>query len=416
MDVEAYRQGEPSALAEVVDRCGPWVWALARRGFVCEDALALGAERTSIRVLGAPNADVALDLTVGVLASALTPERRAEAEALHGVEQQILDEARLELFRAGERAGRLVSLAEPEALEAVPAEVEDLDALTAVDERPALAVLPLEAETLAALGAGRETTESVLQALDERGQEVVELRFRQGRSEAETAQALDCGAAAVSAHASRIRRRVARRLHVAFGRPVGPAESEAFVADHADQLRPPAVTWDRLRRDVLTRTFRTEPASYGRRLAWGLGAVAVAGLAWTAMFLGWLPSPEDDRFPTPRVEIRCNPACLPGAQGHIAVLAPRDASRFAIALREPEGSVRALLVAPHGGTLRLPLGAQVRTLTVPYPVRIPSNLSPQSEVVAVFAEKPLSKTEVLAFAAGTASRPGVLTATAAVGR
>ncbi|MEL6183198.1 MAG: hypothetical protein AAFU79_01145 [Myxococcota bacterium] len=414
MDVEAYRRGDPSALAEVVDRCGPWVWALARRGFVCEDALVLGADRTSIRVLGAPTPDVAAELTIRVLSAALIPEKRASAHGPDLVDQQILDEARLELFRAGERAGRLVSLAEPEALEAVPAEVEDLDALMAVNERPALAVLPLDERTMARLESGREVTEGVLAALEERDREVVQRRFREGQTEAEVAVALDCGTAAVAAHSSRIRRRLARRLHALFGRAVGPAECDAFLAGQAHALVPPPSTWDRVRREILTRTFREEPAPYHRRLVWGLGALGLAGLLWGAMFLGWLPSPDDDLYPTPQVELRCSPACLPGSLAHAAVLAPRDATRFAIALREPDGEVRPLLVAPHGGTLRLPLGAQVRALVVPHPVRIPSRLKPGTEAIAVFSEDPLSKSEVLDFAAGAASEAGVLTATTSV--
>lgn len=89
MDLDAYREGEPEALAEVVDRAGPWVWALARRGFTCVDAITLGAERAPIWVLGASTPDEAAALTERVLTAALAPQRRAAARDRAEVDAQV---------------------------------------------------------------------------------------------------------------------------------------------------------------------------------------------------------------------------------------------------------------------------------------------------------------------------------------
>lgn len=414
MDLEAFKRGDPNTLEEVVDRAGPWVYTLARRGFVCFDALTIGAERTRIRVLGAATPDVAAALTERVLAAALTPARRAEASGPESVDQAILEEARVELFRAADRAGRLVGLSDPAARASVPPEVEDLDVMLTTNRRPVGAGLPLTERLERRITTGEAVASRYLEDLDERSRRIVELRFVQGLPAEEVAKQLDCGKVAVEAHEGRIRRQARFRIRAALDDPrTGSAEVDALLAGRPRDVAPAPVTWERIRRGVLRRTFRKEPSPYPRRLAWALAVLAVGMTGWVLMLTGVLPSFADDPFPTPRVELRCNPACVPGATAHVAVLAPRKATRFAVALRRPGGEVEPLLVAPDGGTLRLPFGARARTLPAPYPVRLPSDLEPGAAAVAVFSETPLSSSEVLDLAAGRTARAETLTATTA---
>lgn len=415
VDVEAFKAGEPEALAAVVDRCGPWVWALARRGFVCEETIAIGSERASIRVLGAPSPDIAEETTVHVLTTALVPDAREGLEDETAVDSHILEVARTELFRAAERAGRLLSLSDPAVLAEVPAEVEDLDTLMAVQERPSLAVLPLESEEQAGVARVLALRDAFIATLDERSRSLVEARFEGAASQAELARRFDCGTAAVSARERRVRRTLQRTLQNSFQRKFGPREAEVVLSGRMDALLPPTPTWEHIRRSVLTRTFRKEPASYGRRLAWGLLALGLGFGGWFALYMGYLPSVEDDVYPTPSLRVVCSPVCVGGARAQVAVLAPRDARRFGVALRSPDGKVEPLLVAPDGGSLRLPVGAQTRSLVVPHDVRLPDLLMEGTAAIAVFSEDKLRSRELLELAAGQRALPGVMTTTVAVG-
>ena len=416
MDLAAYQRGEPEALAEFVDRCGGWVWALARRGFVCEDTLTLGAERTSIRVLGAPNPSVAFDLTVRVLSLACQPRERREAESMLKIEQRVLDIARTELFRAAERAARLISLAEHEDQSAVPAEVEDLDELLAVNERPTLKVLPLTSPESLRLEAGEHAATEALAELDARSKALVQLRFIVGLERLAIAQRFDCGSAAIAAHEDRIRRKIRHHIRMTLKESkVGDADLDAFLSKTPHRLLPPQVTWDRLRREVLTRTLREDPRPYWRRALWGLTAATVAAFAWLAMLVGWLPNPNDDYVPEPRIELRCEPACLPGAKAVVAVQAPPKTHRFAVVIRPSRNEeLRPWLVAPNQGSLRLPYGARQRLRPTHIPLRIPMDATQDGEVIVVFSEHPLTATEVLEYASGQADDLEVTTATTAV--
>jgi hypothetical protein len=115
----------------------------------------------------------------------------------------------------------------------------------------------------------------------------------------------------------------------------------------------------------------------------------------------------------PRVELRCRPACLPGAEAYVAVRGPPGARRFGVVLLRPDGQAETLLTAPEGGTLRLPPEARSRLLPAPHPVRLPGDLPRGSTAVAVFSDAPLSEAALLEHAAGRARPAGVRTATVA---
>ncbi|MBX2812877.1 MAG: hypothetical protein KTR25_13760 [Myxococcales bacterium] len=412
MDLALYRQGEPEALADVIDRYGPMVWALARRGFVCEDAITLGAERTTIRVLGAPSAQVAAQLTERILTNVLQPDQRALAEDEESIERYVLELTRIELFRAGERAARLISLNELEDQQSVPAEIEDLDALLYLGQRPALKALPLEDSERLHIEEGEQITKRFVLSLDPRSQSMVHLRFVVGLDRTAVAKRLDFGITAVALLEDRLRRRIRQQLRTTLNNPyLGNADIDAFLGKTPYRLLPSPVTWDRLSQRVRLRTHREPPASYARRLAWGLGTLAMAAFGGTAIWLGWLPSSDHHNLLPPQIHLRCAPACLPGAEGHLGIRGSQDARRFAVVLRSPNGIVRPLLVAPDGGSLRLPFGARSRMVPVPHPIRLPPDTEPGTEAIVVFSEDKLTEKEVFDVASGIASFPYV-TATA----
>ncbi len=400
----------------MVDRCGPSVWALARRGFLCTDAIALGAERGPLRVLGT-HPDEAARETEHVLAKSMTPNARAQLGSWAQIERAVLEQARYDLFRAAERAGRLVSVHDADARKQVPPEVEDLDArLSAGGElsEDLIVGLPLGDSERRRHEAGRTATAAFLEQLDPRSRALVQLRFVEGQSVEAVASTFDCGRAAVIAHEGRLRRQLRHGLRVALSDPrVQDAEVDAFLAGREAELEPPTPTWERIRRGVLTRTFREEPPSFSRRLAWGLGAAGLGLAGWLAMVGGLLPSPADDVRLGPKARLACQPACLPGAEATARVRGGRGSTRFAIFLDVGELDPQPLLTAPDGGTLRLPLGARVRELAVPHRLRLPADLPDDAKIIAVFSESRLSAGRALDAARGVAAS-GVETATAAL--
>lgn len=418
VDLEAYKSGERDALADAFTRCAPWVWALARRGFVCEDALTLGSERTLIRVLGTPSSQTAADLTESILAQSMRPEHRQAASAWEDVEQTVLDIARLELFRSGERNARLVSLNRPEAQLNVPTEVEDLDALLQLKQRPSLKGLPLTESQRHAIETGETETRDAVAQLDDRGRELVQRRFIDGQDLSAVANHFDCGTAAIALHEDRIRRRVRQRLRAALNTPtLGDADVDAFLGQTPSQLLPPGITWTRVRKRVLNRVHQTEPSPYRTRLAWGLGMMMIAAGAWAAMALGLLPSPDRDPLQSAQVVVRCSPACMPGAESTVAIQAPEGAKRFVVLLSATTTSAPSVIpfLSTSGGTsLRLPFGAQQRLLSVPTLVRIPPHLNEPTRAIALFSEQPFSTAQAIEHVLGHRRLPGIETATTSV--
>jgi len=390
------------ALGAAVERCQDLVWALARRGFVIHE------DDLTQYLHGIEDHDVAEHVVVRTLAQLIAPAERAKITDDAALEPRALEIARARLVAYATRSGRITSLATASAAAQRPEEVEDLDAMIVSGGRPSDAEVPHDAEQAAWLAAATEACRRAVARADDRTQTLIELRFQQGQSLEAVAAHFTCGQAAVAAHESRVRRQLSRALkHAQPEHPAGHATLDAILAGAAFTARPPAITRARIRRDTLRRTFQEEPPPFGRRLAWGLGAAAIAAVAWGLMFFGVLPHPDDDPAPPPAVEVTCAGGCAAGHPVTLSVRAPEDAARVAFfAAGEPP---RPLLVTPSGGTLRLPLGARGHLVPVPYPAVWPEGGA--DAVIAVFTGGPVEAETLTAVAAGLATAPGVSTAT-----
>lgn len=405
MQPEAFQRGDMPALEAAVEACQDLVWVLARRGFITQ------RDGLTFWVHGLSDHDAAEDATVHLIADLIGPTQRSKIDGEPALLQAAMQHARQAFWQRAERAGRITTLKDGNDRALVPAEVEDIDALINHGQLPSAEPAAPDAQAEDWMRAAKQACLAQIQAADTRTQELVERRFRQGQSPADVAAYFTCGAAAVSAHESRVRRQLSRALgrDVPQG-PRGAATIDAVLSDAPWSPAPPAITRARLRRDVLRRTFQDEPQPYGARLAWGLGAAAIAAIAWGLMFFGVLPGPGDDTYPTPSIEARCDGPCAPGQQMNVWVLAPKDAHRVAVALRSPDAPEQMLITSPSGGSIRLPFGSSVKLAPISYPAQLSTPLAAGAEVVAVFSQDQLTSAEIKSVLSGQASLPGTLIA------
>ena len=402
---EAFQRGDMPALEAAVEACQDLVWVLARRGFITQ------RDGLTFWVHGLPDHDAAEHAAVHLIADLIGPTQRSKIDGEPALLQAAMQQVRQAFWQRAERAGRITTLKDGSDRALVPADVQDIDALISSGELPSAEPAAPDAQAEAWMQSAKQCCAAQAQGSDTRTQELIERRFRQGQSPAEVAAYFTCGAAAVSAHESRVRRQLSRALarDVPQG-PRGPATIDAVLSDAPWSPTPPAITRARLRRDVLRRTFQDEPKPYGARLAWGLGAAAIAAIAWGLMFFGVLPGPADDTYPTPSVEARCDGPCTAGQPMKVWVLAPKDAHRVAVALRSPDAPEQMLITSPSGGSIRLPFGSNVKLAPIAYPAQLSSPLADGAELVAIFSQDELTDAELKGVLSGQASLPGTLIA------
>lgn len=412
VELSAFHRGEPEALAEAVESSFDPVWFLARQGFTCVE------NGITIYVRAADDLDVAEADTRVALAAALTPSARQEVTDLEDWTIHLLTHARRVLLERAVRAGRTTSLLNPEEAEQVPSEAENLDRLIEADVRPARREPTISPELEELLRVGQTEADALKKGLGHDLARLVEERFVNGLTRQACARVFDCGPATIATRESRIRRRLLARLKSHGDAALARAKEatlDALISGRGGGLVPPAITRERIRQTVLTRTFRTDARPYGQRLAWGLATAAVASIGWMAMFFGWLPGPDDDRRPVPRVRVTCPQGCLPGRPVTVALQAPEFGRTVGVGLVDHRGVVSMLLDGPYGGSVRLPFGARAKLVEAGQTL-IPDrqfDLS-RATVVAVFADRQLDPHTLETAVALDALPDRIATATAAL--
>ena len=393
------------ALADAVDRCLDPVWRLASTGFTTT------VKSLPSYVAGVNDPDEAVALTRTIIAAVLVPERRKAIDAEPHLLAAALTEARQHLLDRAADNGRVVSIAAEHEANQVPEGTPDIDAVIEQDRTPADPPAhhfrrDSDTETLNAC-------QTTLELLDDRSQQLLELRWREGKTAREVATVFTCGPAAVSAHERRVRRKVRRALIKKFpARNFGAASVDRLLSEHIGRASLPAITRERLRSDILKRTFQSEPAPYRVRLGWGIAAAAVAFGLWLLMFFRVLPYYDDDVYPSPTVEVNCEGACTPGNEARIGVLAPSDARFVALFISDASGTSRPWLTAPGGGVLSLPFGARERVVPLPYAATWPADIAGEAGVTAIFTGDRVSPKTLSEIGAG--DRGGVMTSSTTV--
>lgn len=365
------------------------VWHLARQGFTCvQDGI-------TVYVRASDNLDAAETDTRAALVAALTPDARRAVTDPEDWTIHLLTHARRVLLARAVRAARTLSLLNPEEIAQIPREAEDLDRLIEADVRPAPRQPTVDPEIEHRLKLGLEQVAALKPHLSRKLADLLEERFVNGRTRAECAEVFDCGTAAIATRESKIRRRLASRLRARRDPGLARARAatlDALLSGRGPALAPPRITRERICRSVLTRTFRSDPRPYRERLAWGAGTAAVAGLGWVAVLCGWLPGPDDDPTPPPRVQAICPQGCQAGQPVHIAVRAPAFGRTVGVGLVDPRGEVVMLLHSTSGGSVRLPFGARTK-LVAARRAELPAgpvDLS-HATVVAVFSNRRIDK-------------------------
>jgi DNA-directed RNA polymerase specialized sigma24 family protein len=406
LDAEAWKRGDPGVVGEVAASLAPTLWRIARRGFVCNTG-----PRVVVRGLDEP-AD-AERLVISVLTELCAPAARAAVSHPDALRTRALALARSRFIEHAMSTGAAVS-AEGDAPEADT--LDDLDAI--VEGRASLreADPPVDFEREQRSELELSVMRHFLASLDAQTAQLVRLRFVEGRDPKAIALVFDCGAAAVRARERLVRRELRTTL-----RQAGVAERRSDAAIDGLFLGAPlscelpAVTRQRLCREVQTRTFQEEPPPYSTRLAWGLGALGVAMGLWAAMFFGVLPSPESDPRPRPELSIECKTPCAPGVSAEVFVRAPQDARTVAVILVDGAGQVWDLLTDPGGRSISLPLGARDRRSRLPYLARLPEDMpATRAEIIAVFADRELSPRQLEEATSGSGRLKGVLTASTSI--
>ena len=392
------------ALAEAADHCLEPVWQVAVSGFTTT------IDEVPTYVSGVRDPDEAINLTRSIVAAVLVPNARKTIESETQLTAAALAQARTRLIDHALARGQAASMAAEHEAAQVPRGTPNLDASAQTGEAPEILSghafrRPDDAATAA-------FCEAAVAGLDERSQKLVALRWQQGKTARETAAVFTCGAAAVNAHERRLRRQLQRGLTKRFARAFGPAALDRLLCGTHGQSSLPPITRERLRADILKRTFQSEPAPYGQRLRWGLAAAAVAFGVWLLMFVGVLPYYDDDVYPPVEVAVDCDGPCRAGGAATLSLLAPNDARFVAFMLTGADGNVRPLLTAPGGGVIALPFGARQAVVRMPYAAQWPAGISGPATVTAVFTAERVSPTAVQAVAAGDLG--GALTSSTAV--
>ncbi len=395
------------AIEEVVDGVLPWLWRLTGRGFLTTDG------GVPVWVAGIDDPDIAAHQIEFIVAACLAPERRRVIDSEATFAGVVLDEQRVELRAFARRAGTLVDVASEEARREVPDEVEDIDALLTSGQAPSDAALTPDVERAQQAEALRAIKDAYVAGLDERSRQLVHERFVLGRTRAEVAGTFDCGVAAVTERELRVRRKLGhavRRAHEHLD--LGPAALDGLLSDRLLDPAVHPVTRERVRTDICRRIHIDTPRSFGARAVWAVGVSAVAFAAWLLMFLGVLPNPGDDVYPTPAVSAACKAPCAQGSDVTFEVTAPQDATDVAIAFVGADGVAKPLLFGPSGATISVPFGARVRAVPIPYLAPAPAA---SGTVLAVFSQRRLNEAEILGVANRTEAIEGTLTATTALG-
>ncbi len=397
------------ALAAAADQCLEPVWWLATAGFTTT------LDGVLTHIGGVPEPDEAILAARSIVAAVLVPERRKDIRSPEALLVAVLTEARTQLVRRAVVDGRAATLAADHERAQLPDGTPNIDAALAAGEPPEPPpdrhfVRSDDPQTLS-------FCEEAVAELDERSRRLVELRWREAKTRRETAETFTCGTAAVAAHERRIRRRLQRGLAKAFTGPsFGPAALDRLLCRASGQSSLPLITRERLRADILKRTFQTAPRPYGERLRWGLGAGAFAFALWLLMFFRVVPYYDDDVYPTPSVAVTCDGPCAAGGVANLFVTAPADARfvAFWVSGDRALGArlVSPLLISPYGSVFRLPFGARSAHTRVPYPARWPTGLTGTATVTAIFTAERVSPAALAAIANGT--RSGVLTSTTTV--
>ncbi|MEM7676253.1 MAG: hypothetical protein AAF449_09645 [Myxococcota bacterium] len=381
------------ALADAADLCLTPVWWLANTGFIAK------FENRPTYVRGVESPDEAYQLTETVVTALLVPARRRMFDSDDALTTAALEEARKTLFRHAVYNGRITTIIEPQEAATVPSGTPDLDAVLSADG--ALAEPDKHHFRLSKQVAAVALCAHTVAGMDDRSRQLVALRWGQGQTALEVAQVFTCGAAAVSAHERRVRRQISqawRKAHpdVSFG----PTAMDRVLAGAPDAAELPAISRERLRRDILKRTFQSEPPPFSVRLSWALGAAALAFALWLLMFLRVLPYYGDDVYPAPLIDVACEGPCSAGRPSQIDIRAPQDTRFAALWLTGIDGQLRPLLTAPGGGVFRLPLGARGHRVALPYPVEWPEDLAGTATVTAIFTDRRIPSSELRAIAAG----------------
>lgn len=395
------------AIEEAVDAVLPWLWRLARRGFLTSD------DGVPVWVPGIDDPDVAADPIEHLVAACLAPERRRTCGGASELDRALLAEARRALLAFARRAGTLVDVASVDARQEVPAEVEDIDALVSAGQRPSEATVTPDVERAQRAEALSTLTAEYVAGVDERSRRLVEERFVAGRTRAEVAATFDCGVAAVTERELRVRRKLGHAIRRVHGHlDLGPAALDALLGGRPLDPTIHPVTRERLRTDIVRRIHVDPPRPFAARAAWAAGIAVVAATLWLLMFLGVLPNPGQDVYPTPAVTAECKAPCAAGSDVAFEVTAPHDATQVAIAFVGEDGVAKPLLFGPSGATIGVPFGARVRAVPIPYRAEAPEG---PGTVLAVFSRRRLNEAEILGVVNRTQAIEGTLTATTALG-
>jgi DNA-directed RNA polymerase specialized sigma24 family protein len=393
------------ALAEAVDLFAPDVWRLARRGFLVKDDLLH-------YVHGTMDPDEAQGLVVQVLAGAFVPARRHQAKDIDALRKAVLADARSLLFAWGTRSGRAITVASEEERALVPPGVEDLDGI--VESGSPLGETDTAPDMGTELRAKRATqlAQAALLGLDEQNKKLVDLRFNKGMSALDTARELTCGAAAVRSKERRVRRRVKNALKLELKEKLGEAEIDAVIAVQATSILPPPITLERVRHEVLKRTFQEEPRPFRKRAVWGVGAAGVAIGMWALMYARILPFWADDLRLAPRIVVEC--ASADCAKEKLKVTSPKKTHFVAVELvARKTGEVAPLLTDPSGRSIALPVGSDRALVEIPY-VAEAQQIPTDAYAVAVFSKRRLTRAQIRGHVSGTRLLPKVVTATTAL--
>jgi hypothetical protein len=157
--------------------------------------------------------------------------------------------------------------------------------------------------------------------------------------------------------------------------------------------------------------FREEPPTFRVRAAWGLGAAAVALIAFGLMAARVLPHSSDDFPPEPRVVLECKVSCGEGAEAVVKVTAPRGAKNVAVVLVDAAGTTRPLVLDPSARSVTLPFGARRALVALPQTVQLPGGIPLAGQrAVAIFSRTKLSYAAIERASSGRETPQDVLTA------
>jgi hypothetical protein len=413
VDVAGFQRGETDALSAFLGAHTRLVWQLARRGFATTED-----DRPAL-VFGVHRAASLEKLTVSTLSEALRTERRARVAEPKQGESLLLETARLCLTAAAQAEGRERTLDDREA-EALPSSVIDLDRveLPLPDEQLSAPPRDVEDFELEAFEKARSELASLEEHLAVRDRELLERRLRSAEPRADVARALSISVPAVKEGERRLVRHLLHHLRRArvLEERAGEAELEALLSGDPKRASLPPRTAERIREQVLKRTFSEEPRPYKQRATLALAVAAIALALYALMFFGVIPGPGSDPEIEPQLAVSCAGQCTASSVLEISVRAPRRARRISLWLRSADSAVQPLVAHSDGRASALPFGAKERLTPLPVSATLPKNAGPAPyEVIAVFTSERASIESLRAHVEGSALLPKALTLTRVIG-